>query len=253
MASQGSSSVIHPGKNATTSDMFEYLIALHLESRDINTANQKEIHQLKDKVTVLETENIELKKDLKMVKEVVNNHDQEARSLTVRIFGVPLSEEEKKFPNQNKITAKTAYDKIIRPLLTAAKANNDIDSIPQLSNTIEDSFRLGKGSKDKKGRPLPPPILVHLSNSKVKVAAFKSKRKAMPTPTEAEAALGIQRFSLVEDLTPATFTKLKQLRADERVSKAWTTERRIRFTLVEDKDSVLRVTSVYDSINSIIK
>lgn len=253
MAATSHSSIIHPGKNATTPDMFEYLIALHLESRDINTANQKEIHLLKTKVTGLEMENTELKKDLKAVKEVVNSHDQESRSLTVRIFGVPLSEEEKKSPNQNKSTAKTAYDRIIRPLLTAAKANNDLDTIPQLANTIEESFRLGKGNKDKKGRPMPPPILVRLSSLKLKVAAFRNKRKSMPVPSDAETALGIQRFSLVEDLTPATFSKLRELRADERVSKAWTTEGRIKFILAENTDSVLRVVSVFDPINVIIK
>jgi hypothetical protein len=253
MAEKMKSSVAHPGKGASTSEMFEYLISIHLETRDITTANQKEIIQLKTRVDTLEKENIVLKKDLRDVKEIVNQRDQEARSLTVRIFGVPLSEEEKKTPNQTKLVSKSIYDRVLRPLLTAAKTSSDIESIPQAANVIEDCFRIGKGTKDKQGRLLPPPVLVRLTSSKLKVAIFRNKRRAMPDPSEAELAMGILRFSMVEDLTPATFSMLRELREDDRVFRAWTTEGKIRFTLNTDKNVVVRVSSVYDPIGKYVK
>ena len=57
---------------------------------------------------------------------------------------------------------------------------------------------------------------------------------------------------MVEDLTPANHTMLKDLQNDDRVSKVWSVDGRIRFVLSGDDQSVKKVKSVFDSPESAI-
>jgi hypothetical protein len=57
----------------------------------------------------------------------------------------------------------------------------------------------------------------------------------------------------VEDLTIPTLNKMKELRADDRVGKVWTTEGQIRFTLVDAPSKVLKFRGVYAPLSEIIK
>jgi hypothetical protein len=57
----------------------------------------------------------------------------------------------------------------------------------------------------------------------------------------------------VEDLTTPTLNKMKELRADDRVGKVWTTEGQIRFTLVDAPSKVLKFRGVYAPLSEIIK
>jgi len=61
------------------------------------------------------------------------------------------------------------------------------------------------------------------------------------------------RILIVEDLTPATIKKMKELREDDRVEKVWSTEGVIRFTLVSDPSKVRKCPGVFTPINEIIK
>ena len=88
----------------------------------------------------------------------------------------------------------------------------------------------------------------------MKTASFRAKKEALPFPTEEEKTAGLKRFMLAEDLTPASFNFLRELREDSRVERAWTVDGRIRYTRVGDKDSyVHKITSIFDPIDSIFR
>ena len=83
---------------------------------------------------------------------------------------------------------------------------------------------------------------------------FRAKKDALPYPSDGEKATGIKRFLLAEDLTPATFNFLRELREDSRVERAWTVDGRIRYTRVGDKDNfVHKISSIFDPIDSIFR
>jgi hypothetical protein len=122
-----------------------------------------------------------------------------------------------------------------------------------VENTIESCFRLsGAGALTGTGRP--PPVIVKFRNPTFRLAALRAKRLGMPPPTPAEKDMGIEKFTMAEDLTPATFKKFKELQADTRTGKIWTTDGKIRFTTSGDKDSkkIYTVKSVFDSVDTIL-
>ena len=63
------------------------LTSLHLETREM--AN-KEIVILNTKVALLEADNQEMRKELLIVKEIINKREQQSRELTVRILGMAV-------------------------------------------------------------------------------------------------------------------------------------------------------------------
>jgi hypothetical protein len=69
-----------------------------------------------------------------------------------------------------------------------------------------------------------------------------------------DAAAGVKRYVIVEDLTRDALKLLKALADDERISKVWSIEGSIRFIRSNDKtNTVIRIKSVYDSVESIIE
>jgi hypothetical protein len=187
------------------------------------------------------------------LKDRVNSLEQKDRSLAIRVFGLPLCDEEKD-PEQPTATAKLVYERILKPILAhACKDLRLLSTTPQLQNAITEAFRLSKRSSTSNSTARPPPILIRLVSSQVKTAIFKAK-KALPDPTDAEKQAGISRFHLAEDLTPPTFTLLMSLRANSAVERAWTTEGQVRYTLKEDKTGyVYKVKSVFDSVENILR
>jgi hypothetical protein len=161
------------------------------------------------------------------------------------------SEEELNGPDANAANAKLAYEKIIRPILTSAKAKGKIASVPSLANTIVKAFRTAKLQPN---QPCPPPpIIINLISQNVKIAIMSCKKGAIPIPTPNEKSSGIKRISLNEDLNSDTFSLLKSLREDKRVSRAWTVDGNIKFIRANDSDNVIhRVKSVYDSPDTIL-
>ena len=229
------------------------LTALHLETRELAITNSKEIVIVKKKLDSISVESCNMRKELDLLKDTVNKREQETRELSVRVLGLFVSEDEKKSAESNKYAIKQVYDRIFKPILTAARAKGLLDSVPQFNNCIEDGYRMGKGVTDEKGNLLPPPLVVRLKSMAVKVALFTCKRDALPKPSEAEMAAGIRKLLLVENLTLPTLHKLKEVRGDPRVEKVWTTEGIIRFTVTGKPTVVRKLTSVYKSLDDILK
>ena len=213
--------------------------------------NYKEIAVLNTKVALLEADNQEMRKELLLVKEIVNKRDQQSRELTVRILGMAVSEEEKQ--DGLKVAIKQAYDRFLKPILSAAKTNGLIETVPQLNNCVEEGYRVGKGVTDAQGITLPPVLVLRLKTKAIKTAIFKTKREVLPTPSPAEKSAGIKKVLLVEDLTVPTLTKMKEMKNDTRVAKVWTMEGSIRFSLVTKPDEMRKMPSVFMPLADLLK
>lgn len=227
----------------------ELILATLVEIRDEHRKHQEKIEQLINKVNTLEQENKVIKKELRAVKESTNKYELSARSLTVRILGLQVSQEEAavNISDRNKVAVKNAYDRFLKPIFNIAKTKGLITTVPQINTAIAEGFRLNINATDK-GNPYPAPLLLKLTDMSFRKAIFICKREAL-APLAAEGAIPI----IVEDLTPATLNKMKELREDHRVDKVWSTEGLIRFTLASDKEKVRKFPGAFTPVNEVIK
>ena len=178
-----------------------------------------------------------LTNDVKYLKDLVNSREQQSRDSTIRIFNFPGSDAETNLTNK-------VYDKLLKPILAAAKQKGDLATLPQVGTTIEDIYRAGKFAAGA-NKP-PPPIVVKLTSTTIRLALLRNKRLNTPPPQE-----GGKRMTIAEDLTPPTYKKYRELLSDDRVEKGWTINGSIFIVKKSDK-SVIRVRSAYDSIDQIL-
>jgi hypothetical protein len=213
-----------------------------------------ELKDVKGRVVQAETDIKNAFNEIFELKEKLNTFEQKDRATAIRIFGLPLTEEEKDGADPQKATAKVAYERLLRPILSAAKDKGLISTLPHLPNVIVEAFRLNsKKNSSSSSTSRPPPILIKLASTHIKTAIFKAKSTSLPEPSEAEKSAGINRFHVAEDLTSPTFNLLMDLRAHKKIERAWTTEGQIRYTIKGDRTSyVHKVKSVFDNIDTII-
>ena len=185
--------------------------------------------------------------DVSLVRKQLNDVDQESRGSCIRIMGLSITEAELE-GGQEKAIMRKAYDKLIKPILTAAKTKGDIDSVPIMHNLLEQGRFVSKAIVDKKGRTLPPVCLVRFSNRYMRNTVMRLKREHMPDPTDAEKAAGSSKYIFVEDLTQVNAKKLKEFRDNQHIERAWTVNGRIQFTAVGDINNVRRLASPFISV-----
>jgi hypothetical protein len=219
---------------------------------------QAQVNKLEERVAALETKVASqdatintLVKENKASKEMANSRDQEARGNTIRLFGLPVSHDE---TSGAKPLSNIVYDRILKPILTAARTKGDISSVPHAANLIDECYRSGRpaAGATASASDTPLPIIIKLSRIH-RTAILKNKRLNIPSPTDAEKAAGIKRFIVVEDLTPANHKVMKDLQADDRVEKVWSVDGRLRLVLNGEDKSVKKVKSVFDPIDTIIQ
>ena len=143
-----------------------------------------------------------LERQMQEQQDVANQHQQQLRSLTLRLLNFPEIIGEK--DDNNAILRARVYDTILKPLLTAAKAAKDLPSVPQMATVIEACFRpLNTAVLNPTG---PPHVIIKVSTRPIKIALLRN-RKSMPKPLNTD----IKRYILVEDLTPASHKMLTAL------------------------------------------
>ena len=210
---------------------------------------EKKVSDLEVKVASQEATISSLVKEAKSSKEMANARDQEARGNAIRLFGLPITQEES---SGTKHLSNIVYDRILKPILTAARAKGDITSIPHSANLIEDCYRANKSAAGASASDSPPPIIIKMSKPH-RLAVLRNKRLNMPSPSDAEKLSGVKRFIIVEDLTSANHKMLRDLQGDERVEKVWSVDGRLRLVLNGEDKSVKKVKSVFDTVESIIQ
>jgi hypothetical protein len=177
-----------PGAGGTLDQRLDHILAVLMETKSICEQNQKEIVTLKEKIISLEKENNTVKRELRAAKESTNRYELASRFLTVRVLGLPVSAEEHAAASpedRNKAAVKNAYDKILKPILSVAKAMGHLEVVPQLKTTIEEGFRINSNAKDKQGVPYPPPLILRFTHKSYRTGVFLFKREAFATPGRA--------------------------------------------------------------------
>ena len=148
---------------------------------------------------------------------------------------------------------KKAYERLFKPILTAAKGNNAIESIPKFDTLLASAHLAGKPFKDPQGRTLPIPIIVRFHNADMRNVILKHKKNSTPAPLDSECAAGVKKFLLSEDLTKPNLEIFKSLINDKRVGTVWTIGGAARFVLAEDVDKIVhRVSSPFLSVDEIL-
>jgi hypothetical protein len=233
-------------ENLSVQDQLNEILAL-LRSQGADIADTKKmLADSQAKVAKLETKVSSLEREVKHLKESVNDRDQAAKSRSVRLFGYSTSEEEAA-TDGGKVFQGKLYDRIIKPCLNSAKANGELQTVPQFATAIEKMYRAGKSTNPSR----PAPIIITFTSETFRLAVLRNKRSCLPTPLTSERDAGIKRYMLVEDLTPANYNMVKQLHNREEIAKVWSIEGRIRFKKL-GQDTVFKVKSVFDTVESII-
>jgi hypothetical protein len=191
-----------------------------------------------------------------------NELEQYNRSWSVRIFNIPLTEEEEK---DGTATRDKAYDLALLPILQGALESGEISTIPSAEELLEVAHVLpGKPGSNK-------PIIARFYNRGLRTLCLRRKKEfATKTPRApaaagastrtsaggATAAVGSEEggkysYPFYEDLTKAAFLKMRALSSDPRVLSCWSINGQLRFKLTESS-TVQRVHSIFDSVDKII-
>lgn len=209
-------------------------------------SNRSDIEDLRDELEIFKRDT---KYEIKTIKTNQNIREQQLRSTTVRIFNFPVMKDES--ADNYRALSQRIYDRILRPLMTAGKNAGDLPTVPQIQNTSEACYRIFTQREYEEGKP-PPPVIVRLVSKAIKIAILKQRRQHMPPPSAGEKELGAKRYVLVEDLTPPTYSLLKQLQADDRTEKVWTVNGQIHYSIPK-KTGFKKVKNVFDSVDSILE
>ena len=212
-------------------------IALLREKTDSIASLVAKVSSLEIKLAVSEATIVALSSEVKYLKDRDNARDQSDRQLSLRIFNVPGSNSE------TGLTSKV-YEDVLKPLLSAAKSQGEIPTLPQVGTTIAECYRAGKFSPGS-NKP-PPPVIVKFLSANHRMGVLKCKRNHTPAPQA-----GCKRITIVEDLTPATHRKFKELLEDDRVQKVWTRNGTI-WVVAKESNQAKLVKSVFNSNDKIL-
>jgi hypothetical protein len=218
------------------------------DTRKMLADSQAKVLALDTKVGTLEQRVVTLESELLSLKEVSNNREQASKLCSVRIHGFPVTDEELAATDGGKTLGSKVYERLIKPILAAARTKGDITSVPHFNTAVEDCFRVGRPTKT--GKPVP--LIIKFTNKNTRLAVLRNKRTNTPAPAEAERSEFVKRFSIVEDLTTPTYKLLRMLQDDERVSKVWTVEGRIRLVLTANPNNIIKLKSVFEPIDKIL-
>jgi hypothetical protein len=227
-------------------------IQLLIASVTTLTAKVDAMEKKLDAVEALQGTVNNLKQEAETMKVTMNALEQDAKACIVRVSGLAVSDAEMQQHGYEKAIIKKVYDRIVKPILSAAKNNGDIESVPTMLNVIEQGYVASRGGKDKLGRALPPILAVRFTNRFLRNTVMRLRREHMPSPSDAEKVAGIQRYYINEDLTADVAKKVRELRACDKVDRVWTIDGRIRFTLNGDSN-IIKLPSPYVPIEKAIQ
>ena len=209
---------------------------------------ENSLSQQAAKVTQLESEVTVLNKEVSQLKNIVNSHEQDRRSSTLRILGFPLTEEEKLAKNSGAL-ARWIYDRIFLPIFSVAVSKKLLLEVPSISS-ISNCYRVGAAASAA-DTSSPPPTVVQLTSPSLRVITLKCKREANISLTSAEKEAGLRPLIIAEDLTQPSFKMLRLLQSREEVAKAWSIDGKL-FFILNGKTQLNRVSSVFEDINRVI-
>jgi len=180
-------------------------------------------------------------KTIANLSEQVNRLDQSARLITIRVIGLPVT--------ANTSAAdilKTVFTEVVAPCLEAAKTAGEIPpvTIPYPSFLIDSAFVIPSKKNSQST------VIVKFSSLHTRNTIFRFKKNALPKISEGNRQRN--KYSIYEDLSPATHAVLNTFSADSRVKSVWSYNGQIRFK-THDSDTMYKVKSLTDTFDSLVK
>jgi hypothetical protein len=216
---------------------------------DIVKSYKVDLASINTKLDTLLTENAALKKmvaardeEIEGLKLHINGLEQHNRSWSVRIMGLPLSAAEEK---SSSLVQEKVYNNVILPILEEAVKEGDIQQVPSNASAV---IEMAHPLRAKDGAI--KPIIARFYSRETRSLVFRHKKSYAPKLADGPNK-GRYKYSLFEDLTALTFTKMRALAADPRVAASWTSHGQIRYRLLDDP-TVRKVNSVLDPLDKIL-
>jgi hypothetical protein len=174
---------------------------------------------------------------------LVNRLDQNARANSVRILGLPVTQQTPRAEVE-----KIVFDLVVNPCVEAAKKEGDLPAsvVPFPSLLIDSAFVTP--SKNNSSAP----VIVKFSNQTTRNLLFRYKKSALPQVKDPAIGRMRSKYSIFEDLSPSNFSLLQLFSKDSRVRSAWTYNGQVRFKTL-DSEQMYRVKSPLDTFESITK
>jgi hypothetical protein len=179
--------------------------------------------------------------------------EQHHRGWSARVMNINLTPEDEAC---NFRVRDIVYNSALRPILEGAVKQKILSQVPTAENLLETAHVLpGKAGQ-------PKPIIMRFYNRNMRDIIFKMKKQFAPrlgssTPSGAGASAeedkGKFKYPIYEDLTRATFLKMRAISQDERVKSCWTIKGQIKFTLHKNANEVKKVVSLLDPLDTILK
>ena len=175
------------------------------------------------------------------LKDNLNEREQYARSWSMRILNIQLPPGSE----SNTMTVmESVYQQLLLPILEGARASKEIATIPSCDALLESAHILpGKGSNN--------PIITRFHSRYWRSIIFRYRKTCAPreessttTTRRGNEKSARMLFPFYEDLTRASFTQLKAIKAKEEVVAAWTVSGVIRFRKKDD-DNIYKVSSLF--------
>ncbi len=255
-------------------NMSSQLSSLTSKMEKIDTI-ESEVRNLRVLLSDLKSENSQLKADAREnerklcemnernnnLEDRLNHLEQHHRGWSARILNVPLTPEEE---TDNNRVRDIVFNIALRPILEGAVAKNLLSKVPTADQLLETAHVLpGKAGQ-------PKPIIMRFYNRNVRDICFTMKKHYAPRVEQSgggrggaaqgggEGAGGFEGrgrylYPLYEDLTRATFLKMRAITNDERVKACWTIKGQIRFVLHKNEKDVRRVQSLLTPLDDILK
>jgi hypothetical protein len=212
----------------------------------------EQLSNIEESMRHLAAENTDIKTNLAATQTTLhtiqgnqNRMDQYNRSWSVHIMELALTPDEEANPFR---LVETVYDKVFLPILRGALSKDLIPRIPSCEQLLERAHVL---PAPKPGAT--KPIICRFLNRDYCAVCFRLKKEfATRAAQDTSDKRPRYAYPFYEDLTTATFKKMKEMQADPRVDTCWSINGQLRYKLT-GSDSIKRVNQVMDPIDSILK
>jgi cobalamin biosynthesis Mg chelatase CobN len=223
-----------------------------LTKLDSLPALETAVHQLVKENSILREEvasiSAEMKKKddtIKQLSDQLNRCDQENRSKSLRIIGLPLNSN-----STSDEVAEVVFKNVLQPVLSAAIEKGELNpnAIPDKNFLLDNAFVI----PPKKGSN--PAAIVKLSSQYVRNLVFRFKKEALPKELHPTSGKERCKFAIFEDLSPGNHALLRSFTEDRRVKSAWSWSYngQIKFKLL-NSDTIYRAKSTSDTVDSVVK
>lgn len=218
--------------------------------------------ELEEKFVELSNENLSMKEAIKErdstitklhttisnMESSINRMDQYNRSWSVRVFNIPLKDNEENNPQ----LVKTRVFNVFLPILEGAVKDGLLHSVPAPDLLLEVAHVLpGKTGQHK-------PIICRFLNRDMRTLCFRLKKKyaAREPPASNNRGTVTTEGRIInpffEDLSKLNYSLMRDLISDSRVQASWSVSGSIRYRLV-NSDQVKKVPSNATCVDDILK